>query len=114
MQTPAALVAMLDDAGERDAADFALRQGLLVLSPDILHRRRVEERLLVRQDDGHVHRKHSLLHRQEAGQIDGPYDLSTQGIIPRLGALRVRDGVEEPVDAPDDGRRGGIRLGLPL
>ena len=110
---PAALIPVLDDAREGDAAYLASRQGILVLAANILHGVSLEGHALVRQDDREVDAQDSLLDGKQAGQFNGVTDKDTQGRVARLAGRGGRGGgggVEDTVDAGDDTLRKGRRL----
>lgn len=120
------LVALLDDAGEGDAAYLPFAERLLVLATHVLHALRVEKDLLMRHQPGEVDLQDGLLHHQQPGQLDAVVDEHAEGGVAgfrgvgRAGRLRRsrggggRDAVKDAVYAGDDGVGGVRRVGEAL
>lgn len=85
LQVPAALVAPLDDARERDAADLPVGEAVFVLAPNVLHRLGVEQDPLVGEDLGHVDFEDGLLYREQPGEVDGAADEGLEPLVSGLG-----------------------------
>lgn len=102
LQVASILVTILDDAGERNAANLPLGQSLLVLAADVFHGLGLKQHALVGENPGHVDAEEGLLHDEEASELDRVVDEHTKSRVSGLGGGGGCGRVKETVNAGQD------------